>query len=841
SHFNPLSRCTALDKIVVVGDEPLEPLPKFVYNCPPKWLQRLISRPFARLVWTWRVTGKHDAGLLMGYHIMPNSLICLFVAALRNRKAIYQMTGGPTQIIGGGYNGENSILRRLGRPSARRQRWMIRTAKAFDAIIVRGNRALDYVNEHELSEFCRIIPGGADVQAFSDIPPPEEREFDLIVVGRLVPVKRVDRAIRIFAALAKPNTHFKMLIVGDGPLRTELEALAESHGVRARISFVGQRHDVESQLIRARLFLLTSEIEGLSIAMIEAMAAGLPPMVPKIGDLAYLLIDEQTGVFINPDDPEDAARRIASILTDPARLAMLGNAARQIAFQRCDYGSIANDWDKIFTALQAVRAPHPPKKVRAALSRKNMWERAPEWVRKCAGIVLTRIPTDQLLGRRFQKELALARSAEQWTCQQVREHQTRALQSICSLAAEKSAFYRELFAQFAFDPAQLKRPEDIQKLPIIDKETLRENLNDMTTKSPVNPGVDKISTGGSSGEPLSFYIGSNRSAIEFACLVRLWERAGFRLGMPTAVFRGEVVVKNPEGMYARYDPVLHRHYFSNFHMTDDDMHRYLSAVVRLKHCGLLVYPSSAYALARFIERGGHKRLTNVAFVLAGSEMTYPGQRQMIESAFNARYFSWYGHSEKLVLAGECEHTTDYHVLPTYGYCELIDDEGNPVTEPGQQGEIVGTGFINRVVPFLRYRTGDWATYVGNECEKCGRKSLIFRDVVGHRVQEQLVLSDGSAVPWVALNMHDDTFDNVRQFQFYQDTPGRCVLKIVTEASFREENAARILRNLDRKLDGRMEVTINRVEEIPLTRNGKTIYVDQKIKASNPEPREGVLS
>ena len=238
-----------------------------------------------------------------------------------------------------------------------------------------------------------------------------------------------------------------------------------------------------------------------------------------------------------------------------------------------------------------------------------------------------------------------------------------------------------------------------------------------------------------------------------------------------AVLRAGWCSPDRNGLYHEYDPILRHHYYSNSHMTDENMERYLEHMARSVRF-LHVYPSS---VARWrdsvLARDGVRRRISAASS-PESEIVYPEQRQMVEEVFGCRYFSCYGHTEKLVLAAECEQSTDYHVWPTYGYFELLDEAGRPVTTPGQRGEIVGTGFINTVMPFIRYRTGDWATYVGDRCEACGREHPIIRDIRGHRTQEMLLASRWPEISWTALNMHDDTFVHVRQFQFLQDTPGQ---------------------------------------------------------------------
>lgn len=468
--------------------------------------------------------------------------------------------------------------------------------------------------------------------------------------------------------------------------------------------------------------------------------------------------------------------------------------------------------------------------MKRALSRKNLWNALPRPLKACAGAMLGTVPLPWLLGPGFRRWRNLLVEAERWDAERIRAFQLEQLRELLTLARDKTRFYRECFREAGFEPGDLKDPGDLSGLPTIDKATILQHAEDMCTVPPNSPGVDYVSTGGTSGVPLRFYIGANRSGPEFAHLVTSWERAGYRLDMPMAVFRGRIVEPDASGLRHEYDPVLRHHYYSNFHMTDENMRRYVDHLAGLGPCVLHVYPSSAYALARFISRGGAPAPSNVRAVIAESEIVYPEQRALVEQVFGCRYFSCYGHTEKLVLAAECEHSTDDHVWPTYGYFELLDSDGRPVQTPGERGEIVGTGFINRVMPFIRYRTGDFATWVAPQCTACGRKHPVIRDIRGHRTQEMLLAADGAEISWTAMNMHDDTFENVRQFQFYQEEPGRAVLRIIPGPAFTDQDAARIHQNLGRKLEGRLAFTIQHTDSIPLSPMGKVVYVDRRIPA-----------
>jgi asparagine synthase (glutamine-hydrolysing) len=462
------------------------------------------------------------------------------------------------------------------------------------------------------------------------------------------------------------------------------------------------------------------------------------------------------------------------------------------------------------------------------ITRKRLWDSTPRLIRQLLRPGLDLFGPAYLLGREFRRQKAFADAVQYWPSDQAKAYQLEQLQRLCQLAYEKSAYYQQAFNQCGFRPDDLRSVDDILRLPTTDRRIVRDQLEAMCTGPLDSRNVEVGSTGGTGGEPVWFALPVGRSAVEYAYLVSSWQRIGFSLETPLAVFRGRVVRPDRRALYHEYDPLLRHHYYSAFHLTDENMARYLEHVATIGPCFLHVYPSSVATLARFCHCAGICPPGNIRGIIAESEIVYLEQRRMVEETFGCRYFSCYGHSEKLVLASECEHSNDYHVWPTYGYFELLDESGNPVTTPGQRGEVVGTGFVNTVMPFIRYRTGDWATYVGDRCEACGREHVIIRDIRGHRTQEVLITANGSEISWTALNMHDDTFIRVRQFQFAQDKPGQAVLRIVPAAGFGERDANRIHHNLGRKLDGQLTFTVELVDAIPLSARGKAIYVDQRI-------------
>jgi phenylacetate-CoA ligase len=463
-----------------------------------------------------------------------------------------------------------------------------------------------------------------------------------------------------------------------------------------------------------------------------------------------------------------------------------------------------------------------------ALSRKNIWEKAPNSIKRGIGLLLRRVPPKLLLGKKYRDTYEFLNKSQWWSRDQIEAYQIAELSRVCKHAYENSRFYKQHFEKAQFNPYNIQDLSDISKLPLIDRDIINNNIKGILTASIHSPDVDYITTGGTTGAPLTFYTTSKRSQIELAYLHAGWERAGYKPDITMAVLRGRKIQSDKNGLYHEFDPLLRQHHYSSFHLYDDSMRKYVEHISTIGDCYFHVYPSSIAYLTRFLRRSGTVAPSNIKGIIAESENVYPEQRQMVEEVFGVRYFSSYGHTEKLVQASECEYSTNYHIWPTYGFFELVDESGAPVKTHGQVGEIVGTGFINHVMPFIRYRTGDFASYIAETCPDCGRNHAIVKDIRGHNIQEYLVANDGSSIPWSAVNMHDDTFDNILRFQFEQENPGFAHLNIMPTDNLKEDNMNRMIKNLSMKFGNRLDFDVKIVDDIPLTKSGKSVFVKQKI-------------
>lgn len=340
AHMIPLVRC-GVREVIVVSDRPLQELANVRFACPPRWLLSVSGRALAKLVWLIVTAIRRRPDLFIGYHIFPGAVGALIAARLFRRPACYQMTGGPIEAIGGGWRAENPLMARLARPSSLIEHLAIAVIRQFDLVVVRGSKAQAFLAHHGIQESVAVITG-------SIIRPPKTTltgpQYDLVFVGRLTEIKRPLMFLEIAAHVKRHIPSLRIAIVGAGPLLPAMQQRAGELHIHDSIEFCGQRSDVSNIIARSRVFVLTSRSEGFSIAMAEAMDAGVVPVVADVGELSDLVVSGENGYVVSPDDLQEYVERILLVLRDSSLFDRLSTCAARVARSRAAVDVIAGHW-----------------------------------------------------------------------------------------------------------------------------------------------------------------------------------------------------------------------------------------------------------------------------------------------------------------------------------------------------------------------------------------------------------------------------------------------------------------------------------------------------------------
>jgi glycosyltransferase involved in cell wall biosynthesis len=179
---------------------------------------------------------------------------------------------------------------------------------------------------------------------------PGETSTRLVVgaLGRLSPEKGFDVLVRALALL--PEAH--AIVLGDGPERPALEALARELGVADRLELAGWDDDAQLRLPSFDVLVLPSRFEAFPAAVVEAMLAGLPVVATDVGSVAEAIVDGETGLVVAPDDPGALAAALGRVLADPALRASFGAAGRARAQALFSAAAMARAFEALYEEIR---------------------------------------------------------------------------------------------------------------------------------------------------------------------------------------------------------------------------------------------------------------------------------------------------------------------------------------------------------------------------------------------------------------------------------------------------------------------------------------------------------
>jgi phenylacetate-CoA ligase len=428
----------------------------------------------------------------------------------------------------------------------------------------------------------------------------------------------------------------------------------------------------------------------------------------------------------------------------------------------------------------------------------------------------------------FWKTYNLLKESQWWHRGQLEEYQLRQLGRLLEHAYNNVPYYRRVFDERGLEPKDIQDFNDLRKLPFLTREIIGDNLNDLKARNYSARRLEYVTTSGSTGTPLGFYYerGVTR-AREWAFMKTQWDRVGYRFRDKCIMLKGSVVKKASQGIF--HEPTLFGRWLilSSYHTTDENLPGYVRKIREFKPKYIQAFPSAITILARYMKENNIEPFSSVRAILCASENLYPGQRELLEDVFQCRVYSWYGQAENVVLAGECEQSHYYHIFPEYGITEFVREDGSPIRNDNEMGIIVGTGFNNFAMPLIRYQTDDMGIRVQGRCD-CNREYHLLTGVEGKWLQEFIITRNNRPVSITALNMHSDVYDNVGQFQFYQDKADEVVFSVVRKETYTDRDTEYIRRELLKKLGDDINLVIRFVDHIPRTQSGKYQFLIQKL-------------
>lgn len=252
-------------------------------------------------------------------------------------------------------------------PISRARRFVYMTIDRFtlmtaDAVIAVSQDGFDRLATAGVErQRLRLIYNGIDLGRFADPAVRDRRklglESDALVIGacaQLTATKAWTEFLSVVQELHARMPQVRGLVVGDGPLREYLEAECRKRGIQGIVTFAGFMRDVSIALHCMDVYLSMSKAEGLSVGLIEALAAGLPAVVTDVGGSREQVVSGASGFVVRPGDTRAAVSRVAELLLDPDLRSRMGAEGRARAYAMFDVSRMVKQYEQVYEAVAAA-------------------------------------------------------------------------------------------------------------------------------------------------------------------------------------------------------------------------------------------------------------------------------------------------------------------------------------------------------------------------------------------------------------------------------------------------------------------------------------------------------
>ena len=294
----------------------------------------------------------------------------------------------------------------------------------------------------------------------------------------------------------------------------------------------------------------------------------------------------------------------------------------------------------------------------------------------------------------------------------------------------------------AVRPQDIRYVSDLVRLPLLTREDVRQSFpTSLVSTHARRPTIAR--TGGSTGNPLVFYVDKNVRTAERACYYRFLSWTGFQLGEPMVRLWGAPVVSSPAARLRQFAKrQLYRIDSYDCFKLDERLFKEVSTrIQRLKPSLIRGYTTAMVAFAGYV-RTHEISFPSLRAVTTTAEVLHDYQRQLIQEVFKCRVFDQYGCGEVNSIAADCELQQGLHVAAEHAIVEIVDEQGHTV-RPGDLGNVAVTNLDNYAMPFIRYLNGDQAVALDGACA-CGRNLPMIGRIEG-RTADLIIGLNGKKV------------------------------------------------------------------------------------------------
>ena len=426
------------------------------------------------------------------------------------------------------------------------------------------------------------------------------------------------------------------------------------------------------------------------------------------------------------------------------------------------------------------------------------------------------LPHQIILGKSFRISRNSLRKSEFHNREKLEELQFTKLKNLLIHAYKNVPYYQRIFRERNLTPDSFQNLQDIKKLPVLTKEIVKDNFDDLQALNLQKKDIQTRMTGGTKTEPLIIFINREAQDMVWAIFWRHFNWAGYYFGDRTFSMTYPFGVNGLNNLFY-FDPGRRQLFCDTRSFSSIFLQKVIEKINTFKPKVIYSYPSHLYFLAKYIEKNKvsfHRPKT----IVTSSELFFKEEREKIELIFGCKAYGIYANNERVISSGQCEEG-NYHIDAEHTYVEVL--RNNRDAHIDEIGEVIGTSLDNYAMPFIRYKVGDLCKLSNENCP-CRRAHPVISDILG-REEDIIKTKDKWILPRDLFFINE--LDNVFEAQVVRKNSGRSItIRIAREDPSRELNIANIINEVKKRISINLDIQIELAGEIQRTASGKFPFI-----------------
>ncbi|HEX4425801.1 MAG TPA: hypothetical protein VH079_10405 [Terriglobales bacterium] len=442
----------------------------------------------------------------------------------------------------------------------------------------------------------------------------------------------------------------------------------------------------------------------------------------------------------------------------------------------------------------------------------HVYPRLPVFLQNAACWYYGTKESQQRFGKLFDRHLNSLLESEKWSASEIEAYQDEKLRALIRYAYENVPYYRQRWQSLRITPADIQSRADLPKLPVLTKEDVVKNREQLLSRTASKSQLAFRHTSGTTGKALQFYVSKESIAFQWAIWWRHRLRFGLQPGSWHANFTGKRVVplQQQSPPYWRWNRPMGQALINMHHITPEKIGSIMEFLNSNHFEFYSGYPSIIHAIATTAQAVGLTLSSRPRVVVTGAENMLEFQRRDIAEFTGAVLTDQYGCSEGCGNASHCPDFA-YHEDFEFGILEAQELEHSDSAKP-----ILCTGFASEVFPFIRYQVGDTAVWKSELC-RCGRQSRTISHIEG-RKDDYVVTPEGTRI--MRFDYIFKNIVNVKEAQVFQPCLGEVTVRVVRRSTYTLNDEAEIRNQFKRWISPTLKLNFAYLDEIERGRNGK---------------------